>query len=62
MADDKSITGNPDRQRINTSQDHEVRDWAKRFGVSEEMLRTAVVQVGNQAVDVERYLKQQPRR
>ena len=47
MADDKSITGNPDRQRINTSQDHEVRDWAKKFGVSEEMLRTAVVQVGN---------------
>jgi hypothetical protein len=29
MADDnKSKTGNADRQRINTSQEHELRDWA----------------------------------
>jgi hypothetical protein len=57
VGDDKSKTGNPDRQRINTSQPHEVRDWAKKFGVSEDMLRTAVIQVGSQATDVERYLK-----
>ena len=62
MADDTKFTGNPDRQRINTSQEHEVRDWARKFGVSEEMLRTAVVQVGNQATDVERYLSEQARR
>jgi len=54
MADDKSNTGNPDRQRINTNQEHELRDWAKKFGVSEDMLRTTVTQVGNQATDVER--------
>jgi hypothetical protein len=62
VADDKSKTGNPDRQRINTSQEHEVRDWAKKFGVSEDMLRTAVTQVGNQATDVERYLKDNAKR
>lgn len=57
MADDKGKTGDPDRQRINTNQPHELRDWAKKFHVSEDALRTAVVQVGNQATDVERYLK-----
>jgi hypothetical protein len=62
VADDKSKTGNPDRQRINTSQEHELRDWAKKFGVSEDMLRTAVTQVGNQAKDVERYLKDKAKR
>ena len=62
MADDKTNTGNPDRQRINTSQPHELRDWAKKFGVSEDLLKAAVVQVGNQATDVERYLKDKARR
>ena len=62
MADDKSNRGNPDRQRINTSEPYEVRDWAKKFGVSEDVLRTAVVQVGNMARDVERYLKDKAKR
>ena len=57
LADDKSKTGDPDGQRINTSEAYEVRDWAKKFGVKEDMIRTAVVQVGNMAHDVERYLK-----
>ena len=57
MADSRQTVGNPDRQRINLNQDYEVRDWAKKFGVSEDMLRTAVTQVGSQASDVERYLK-----
>jgi hypothetical protein len=62
MADDTSKTGNPDRQRINISQPHELRDWAEKFGVSEDMVRTAVVQVGNQAADVERYLRDNAKR
>ena len=62
MADNTKNVGNPDRQRISLSQEHEVRDWAKKFGVSEDMLRTAVTQVGNQASDVERYLKDKARR
>jgi hypothetical protein len=57
MADDPKQTGNPDRQRISLSQPHEVRDWARKFGVSEEELKQAVAQVGNQADDVERQLR-----
>ena len=57
MSDDKSETGNPDRQRISLSEDYEVRDWAEKFGVSEDRLRKAVEKVGNQADDVERELR-----
>ena len=55
--DDKMKTGGPDRQRVGLSEDYEVRDWSEKFGVSEERLRAAVEQVGNQADDVERFLK-----
>lgn len=57
MSDDKTQTGNPDRQRISLSEDYEVRDWSRKFGVSEERLRAAVEKVGNQADDVERELR-----
>ncbi len=57
MSDDKTNTGNPDRQRISLSEDYEVRDWAKKFSVSEDRLRAAVQKVGNQADDVERELR-----
>lgn len=57
MSDDTSKAGNPDRQRINLSEDYEVRDWSKKFGVSEDQLRAAVGKVGSMASDVERELK-----
>ena len=57
MSDDKSETGNPDRQRISLSEDYEVRDWSQKFGVNEDRLRAAVEKVGNQADDVERELR-----
>jgi len=56
MADDKSKTGKPDRDRINTSEDYEVRDWAKRFGVSADALKAAVKKAGPMANDVARTL------
>lgn len=57
MSDDKNKTGNPDRARINLSEDYEVRDWAEKFGVTEDELREAVQQSGsNSAVVVEEYL------
>lgn len=59
MADDKSQSGGQDRSRINTSEDYEVRDWAKKFGVSAEELREAVKAVGSSAKDVEAHLKRQ---
>lgn len=57
MTDDKNRTGNPDRQRISLSENYEARDWAKKFGVTEDQLRRAVEKVGNLASDVERELR-----
>ena len=56
MADDRSNRGSPDRDRINMNEDYEVRDWAKKFGVSEEELRRAVAKVGDQADAVRQHL------
>ena len=56
MTDDKTNTGNPDRQRISLSEDYEVRDWAQRFGVTEKALRDAVERVGDDADAVRREL------
>ncbi len=57
MADDKSNTGGGDRSRISLSEDYEVRDWARKFGITPEELKAAVTAVGNQSKDVEAYLK-----
>jgi hypothetical protein len=57
MADDPTKRGGQDRTRINLSQDHEVRDWSKKFGVSADELRRAVSVVGNDASKVEAHLK-----
>ncbi|RQP22807.1 DUF3606 domain-containing protein [Piscinibacter terrae] len=62
MADDKDKSGGQDRTRINTSQDYEVRDWSKKFGVSADQLREAVKAVGPNAKDVEAHLKSVQRR
>jgi hypothetical protein len=57
MSDDKSKSGSKDRERISLSQDYEVGDWAKKFGVTPEQLKAAVAAVGNQASAVEAHLK-----
>jgi len=57
MADDKTQTGGQDRQRISLSDDYEVRDWSKKFGVTPEQLRSAVNAVGNDAEVVEKHLR-----
>ncbi len=56
MADDLSNRGGSDRNRINVNQEYEVRDWAKKFGVSEQELRQAVQRVGDRAEEVRRHL------
>jgi hypothetical protein len=55
--DDKSKAGPQDAQRVNVNEDYELRDWAKRFGVSKEQLKKAVEKVGPMAKDVERELQ-----
>ena len=57
MSDDKAKPGGQDRSRINLSEPYEVRDWAKKFGVTKEELTTAVKKVGNKASDVEAHLR-----
>ncbi|MGE5170294.1 MAG: DUF3606 domain-containing protein [Rudaea sp.] len=57
MADDPSIRGEGDRQRINVNQEHEVRYWSQKLGVTPEELRTAVKDVGPMAAAVEQRLR-----
>ncbi len=57
MSDDKTKAGGQDRSRISLSEDYEVRDWSKKFGVTPDELRAAVKAVGNTASTVEQHLK-----
>jgi len=57
MSDDKSKAGSPDRERINTQEDYEVRYWSKKFGVSAAQLKAAVAAVGPTSKAVEAHLK-----
>ena len=56
MADDKSKTGKPDRDRVNVDEPYELRDWSKKFGVSEDALKAAVKKAGPMAKDVAKEL------
>lgn len=58
MADNLEDRGGRDRARIDVNQDHELRDWSKKFGVTPEQLKQAVAAVGNEAAKVEAHLKQ----
>ena len=57
MADNLQDRGAQDRARVNINEEHEVRYWTEKFGVSEEDLIQAVSVVGVSADEVERYLK-----
>ena len=57
MSDDLNNRGGRDRQRIDVNQDHELRDWSKKFGVSKEQLKEAVQAVGTEAAKVEQHLR-----
>jgi hypothetical protein len=57
MPDNLQNRSGQDRKRINVSEDHELRDWSKKFGVSKDKLKEAVQAVGDQADKVEKYLK-----
>ena len=58
MSDNTSKTGSPDRDRISTSEDYEVRYWSEKFGVSKQELIDAVEASGSNSPEkVEAYLK-----
>lgn len=52
MADDRTRTGKPDRDRIDVNGAYELRDRSAKFGVSEDALKTAVQALGPMAKDV----------
>ena len=57
MSDNKNLKTKADRDRINLSEDYEVRDWADKFNITSKELRDAVKNAGPMAKDVEAYLK-----
>ncbi|HSW22178.1 MAG TPA: DUF3606 domain-containing protein [Burkholderiaceae bacterium] len=56
LADDLHKRGGSDRARININQEHEVRDWADKLGVTQEQLKEAVRAVGDRADRVQDHL------
>jgi len=57
MADNTSARGQQDRLRINVNQEHEVRYWTEKFGISAEELRRVVGEVGPMADAVEQRVR-----
>lgn len=56
MADDLQNRGPADRARVNIHEDHELRYWTEKFGVTENALKAAVDRVGPMAADVAKAL------
>ena len=46
MPDDLKDRGAQDRSRVNVNEDHEVRYWTQKWGVSKEELAAAVQKAG----------------
>ena len=55
MADDTSVRSGQDRLRVNVNQDHELRYWSQKWGISQDQLRAAVGKVGPMVADLERH-------
>lgn len=56
MPDDLTIRGPQDPTKINIHEEHEIRSWTKKFGVTRQQLIDAVHAVGTSAAAVARYL------
>jgi hypothetical protein len=57
MADNPGIRGQQDRSRINMEQEHEVRYWSQKLGISSDELRRVVGEVGPMAEAVEQRVR-----
>ena len=60
MADDRTLRGRQDRQRINMSEDYEVAYWSKKWGVSREQLAEAVRKTWPMSAAVAKLLGKEP--
>jgi hypothetical protein len=56
VADNPTLARPQDSHRVNVNQEHEVRYWTEKLGVSAERLREAVQQVGPMVDDVANFL------
>jgi hypothetical protein len=56
MPDSRTKKRQPDRSKIATNEEHEVKHWTKHLGVSKEELLQAVDKVGNSAAAVKKQL------
>ena len=52
MADDLTKRGQPDRSKINMSEDYEVEYWTSYLGVTREQLQKVVDRVGTSAAAI----------
>ena len=59
MPDNMQDRGPQDRSRISLEQEHEVRYWTDKFGISKPQLEEAVKAVGPSAKAVEDELRRQ---
>jgi len=57
MADNPNIRGQEDRQRIDVHQEHELRYWSEKFGVTPDDLKEAIEAVGPMVEDVEQRVR-----
>ena len=58
MPDDLAKRGKPGRDRINVHEDHELRNWAQKLGVSARQVKEAVQAVGDRAEKVRDHLRE----
>jgi hypothetical protein len=56
MADDLHNRGPQDRNRVNTSEEWELKYWTKAFDVTVDQLKAAVKAVGPMVADVRKKL------
>ena len=60
MADNRTIRGPQDRQRINLSEDYVVAYWSMKWDVSREELAEAVRKAGPMSAAVAKLLGREP--
>ena len=54
MPVDKTKVGKPDRSRVSSDQDYEVRNLAEKFSLTVDQVRELMLRVGNDRDDVEK--------
>jgi len=60
MSDDKNKQDGRDRERVAGNEDYEVNYVAKKYGVTADEVRDAIVKVGNDRKEIEAYFEGRP--